>query len=149
MVIDVQNGTPEPATVQPDVALVVDLDGTLTPADTLHEWLVSLVKNHPVSSLQLPVWLSAGKARLKREVAARAPLDVSVLPYNQLVIDHVRAARAEGQRTVLATASDTAVAEAIAEHLNRHSPDDIQIRGNRTTAPSPRGLCSHCSHPMT
>ena len=34
-------------------------------------------------------------------------------------------------------------------HLNRHSPDDIQIRGNRTTAPSPRELCSHCSHPMT
>ena len=33
--------------------------------------------------------------------------------------------------------------------INRHSPDDIQIRGNRTTAPSPRGLCSHCSHPMT
>ena len=33
--------------------------------------------------------------------------------------------------------------------LNRHSPDDIQIRGNRTTAPSPRELCSHCSHPMT
>ena len=31
----------------------------------------------------------------------------------------------------------------------RHSPDDIQIRGNRTTAPSPRELCSHCSHPMT
>ena len=26
--------------------------------------------------------------------------------------------------------------------LNRHSPDDIQIRGNRTTAPSPRELCS-------
>ena len=36
-----------------------------------------------------------------------------------------------------------------AEQSNRHSPDDIQIRGNRTTAPSPRGLCSHCSHPMT
>ena len=33
--------------------------------------------------------------------------------------------------------------------FNRHSPDDIQIRGNRTTAPSPRELCSHCSHPMT
>ena len=33
--------------------------------------------------------------------------------------------------------------------INRHSPDDIQIRGNRTTAPSPRELCSHCSHPMT
>ncbi len=37
----------------------------------------------------------------------------------------------------------------LAAGLSRHSPDDIQIRGNRTTAPSPRELCSHCSHPMT
>ena len=37
----------------------------------------------------------------------------------------------------------------IERHINRHSPDDIQIRGNRTTAPSPRELCSHCNHPMT
>ena len=43
-----------------------------------------------------------------------------------------------------------ALAEGVpAEELNRHSPDDIQIHGNRTTAPSPRELCSHCSHPMT
>ena len=30
---------------------------------------------------------------------------------------------------------------------NRHSPDDLQIRGNRTTAPPPRELYPLCSHP--
>ena len=43
----------------------------------------------------------------------------------------------------------TGLAIVVFRGINRHSPDDIQIRGNRTTAPSPRELCSHCSHPMT
>lgn len=115
MVIEVQEGTPTPA--PPDVALVVDLDGTLTPADTLHEGLVALLKTRPLETLRLPAWLRGGKAHFKREVAARAPLDVSLLPYNELVLDRLRAARAAGRRTVLATASDAATAHAIAAHL--------------------------------
>ena len=115
MVIEVQDGIPAPAVA--DAALVVDLDGTLTPTDTLHEGLVKLLKDRPFDALRLPAWARAGKARLKREVAARAPLVVSLLPYNQLVLERVREARAAGRRTVLATASDAAVAHAIAEHL--------------------------------
>ncbi len=119
MAIEVQEGTPTPASTPepPSVALVVDLDGTLTPADTLHEGLVKLLKAYPFDALRLPAWLGSGKARFKREVAARAPLDVSLLPYDGLVLDRLRAARAAGRRTVLATASDAAVAHAIAEHL--------------------------------
>jgi hypothetical protein len=33
-------------------------------------------------------------------------------------------------------------------HIRRHSPIDIQIRGNRTTGPPPRELHLLCSHPM-
>jgi len=33
-------------------------------------------------------------------------------------------------------------------HLNRHSPDDIQNRGNRTTGPPPRELYPFRSHPI-
>ena len=32
--------------------------------------------------------------------------------------------------------------------FNRHSPDDIQIRGKHTTLPSPRELYFLCGHPM-
>ena len=34
--------------------------------------------------------------------------------------------------------TSTGFAAAVADVLNRHSPDDIQIRGNRTTGPPPR-----------
>ncbi len=132
MVIEVQEGTPVPA--PRDVALVVDLDGTLTLTDTLHEGLFKHLKAHPLDVLRLPAWLGAGKARFKREVAARAPLDLSLLPYNQLVLERLREARAAGRRTVLATASDTAVAHAIAEHLGLFdeviaSADGINLSG--------------------
>ncbi|MFT5180490.1 MAG: 4-hydroxybenzoate polyprenyltransferase/phosphoserine phosphatase [Alphaproteobacteria bacterium] len=117
MVIEVQEGAPEPVPAESDVVLVVDLDGTLILTDTLHEGLVKLLKDRPFDMLRLPAWLSAGKAHFKREVATRAPLDVTLLPYNETVLDHVRAARAAGRRTVLATASDVSVARAIAEYL--------------------------------
>jgi len=136
MVIEVQEGTPLPAS--PDVALVVDLDGTLTPADTLHEGLVELLKAHPFDALRLPAWLSAGKAHFKREIAARAPLDVSLLPYNELVLERVREARAAGRRTVLATASDAAVANAIAEHLGLFDEVVASEDGHNLSGPHKR-----------
>ncbi len=36
----------------------------------------------------------------------------------------------------------------VSTHLNRHSPDDIQIRENRTTVPPPREPHPFGSHPM-
>ena len=53
------------------------------------------------------------------------------------------------RRPVVVGGDEVGVLGAGVSVLSRHSPDDIQIRGNRTTAPSPRELCSHCSHPMT
>ena len=44
--------------------LCVDLDGTLTPVDTLHENFLALVRQAPGSLLSLPRWLAGGKARL-------------------------------------------------------------------------------------
>lgn len=114
MVIDAQDGV---SSVSSGVALVVDLDGTLTPADTLHEGLARLLLNRPLTALHLPGWLRAGKAGFKREVARRAPFDASSIPYDERVLDQLRTARAAGRRTVLATASDEAVAHAVANHL--------------------------------
>ena len=104
MAVEAESGASGPA--PGDVALAVDLDGTLTPTDTLHEGLVALLKAHPFAMLQLPAWLGAGKAHFKREVARRAPLDASLLPYNETVLERVREARSAGRRTVLASASD-------------------------------------------
>ena len=47
------------------VPLVVDLDGTLTPTDTLVESIVLLLKQRPQDLLRLPGWLLNGRAQLK------------------------------------------------------------------------------------
>ena len=97
--------------------LCVDLDGTLIRTDSLHESLVAALRRAPWIALALPFWLLRGRAALKRELAQRAGLDASLLPYDAAVLALVRAERARGRRIVLATAADGAIAEAVAAHL--------------------------------
>lgn len=98
--------------------LYVDLDGTLIATDLLHESLLQLVRTSPLSLLSLPLWLLRGKAAFKDEVAQRTTVDVTTLPYRPEVLEFVRSARANGRRTVLATASDGKLAHAVARHLD-------------------------------
>ena len=97
--------------------LYVDLDGSLISTDLLHEALLKLVRVEPFALLNLPAWLMRGKAAFKREVMSRVRIDVATLPYRAEVLQHLRDARAAGQRIVLATASDGAVAQEVADHL--------------------------------
>lgn len=97
--------------------LYVDLDGTLTRTDLLWESFVRLLFAQPLTALRVPLWLAGGKARLKREIADRVRLKAELLPYNDAVLDYVRAQRAAGRRIVLATASDMRYAQAVATHL--------------------------------
>jgi 4-hydroxybenzoate polyprenyltransferase len=97
--------------------LYVDLDGTLIATDLLHESALQLVRMAPGTLLRLPAWLLNGKAALKRRVAERVRLDAASLPYREPVLDIIRQARQQGRRVVLATASDRALADAVAAHL--------------------------------
>lgn len=95
--------------------LCVDLDGTLVRTDTLVEGMVALA-----GSLRLGTLLGGflgGRAALKARVAAAAPVDPALLPYNETLLDYLRAQRAAGRRIVLATAANEATAHAIAGHL--------------------------------
>ena len=49
-------------------ALAVDLDGTLVLVDTLHEALVSAIRNNWLVILYLPIWLIRGKAYTKHKL---------------------------------------------------------------------------------
>lgn len=104
-----------PATAE-DVPLVVDLDGTLSRTDTLHEGLLALVTRDPKQLLHLPGWLTEGRAGLKARLADLGVVDPASLPLNEAVVETVKTARAEGRRTALVSAADhrqvTAVAEA-------------------------------------
>lgn len=97
--------------------LVVDLDGTLLRSDLLIESTLSFVREHPLAVFKPLYWLTRGKAHLKQEIAARSDIDVAVLPYEPAVLEQVREARAQGRKTVLATASDQALAQRVAGHL--------------------------------
>ncbi len=99
-----------------DVVLVVDLDGTLSRTDTLHEALLSLISSNPLALLRVPGWLSGGRVGFKAELADRCVVDPDSLPLNETVLDLIRMAREDGRRIALVSAADhrqvTAVAEA-------------------------------------
>lgn len=98
------------------VPLCVDLDGTLVRTDCLVETLLAAARD-PATLLRIPGWLARGRAALKAELAARAELDVELLPYNTELLEYLREQRALGRWIVLATAADKRIADAIAGHL--------------------------------
>lgn len=100
-----------------DIALVVDLDGTLSRTDTLHEALLALVATDPAKLVKLPGWVGKGKAAFKANVADIGVIDPAELPLNEAVLESLRIARDAGRKTALVSAADhrqvTAVAEAV------------------------------------
>ncbi len=97
--------------------LCVDLDGTLLKTDTLHELVVRVLKQQPWLLFLLPLWLLRGKHVLKRELAQRCELDVSLLPFNPECVAFLRAAQAAGRKLYLVTGAHESVARRVAAHI--------------------------------
>ena len=93
--------------------IAVDLDGTFTLTDTLHESVLTLVRNKPYFLLLLPFWLFKGIAHLKQKVAEHSELDVTALPYNQPLIDWLKEEKQCGKKIILCTAANEKIAEAV------------------------------------
>jgi 4-hydroxybenzoate polyprenyltransferase/phosphoserine phosphatase len=108
-------------TTSTEKPLFVDLDGTLITSDILWESFLAFLKKHPAEAFNIPLWLSRGKAVLKRELAERVTLDVTTLPYNSEVVEFLKSEKARGRQIILATASDEAFAQKIAEHTQLFS----------------------------
>ncbi|HNY32915.1 MAG TPA: UbiA family prenyltransferase [Fibrobacteria bacterium] len=100
----------------PALPLVVDLDGTLSRVDTLHESLVKCFQTAPLGTMGL-VFGARGKADLKDRLAHLARPDATLLPYRREVLDLVEEHRKAGGVTVLATGAHRAIAEEVAAHL--------------------------------
>ncbi len=99
------------------VPLVVDLDGTLTPTDTLVESVLLLAKRAPLDLLKLPLWLLRGREAMKSEIARRVTIAPEQLPYREDLLDYLRSEKAAGRELVLATAAHRSIAGPVAEHL--------------------------------
>ncbi|WP_447793372.1 UbiA family prenyltransferase [Pseudomonas farris] len=97
--------------------LVVDLDGTLLKSDLLLETGMAFIRSQPLKLHKPLGWLTKGKAQFKERLAHATHIDVTVLPYDTAVIELIEAARKEGRKVVLATASHHTLADRIAEHL--------------------------------
>jgi 4-hydroxybenzoate polyprenyltransferase/phosphoserine phosphatase len=100
-----------------DLPLCVDLDGTLVKVDTMQEAAFGATVADWAVLFRIPVWLVIGKARLKQELARRWQFDPAHLPYNEALLDYLRAERARGRPIVLSTAATQQVADRIAAHL--------------------------------
>jgi len=101
-----------------DQIIAVDLDGTLTLTDTLHESVLTLVRNKPYFLLLLPFWLFKGIAYLKQKVAENSELDVTTLPYNQPLIDWLKEEKQHGRKIVLCTAANEKIAKAVVSNFD-------------------------------
>ena len=97
--------------------LCVDLDGTLIKSDSLFDAVCQFMHRSPARFWQLPLWLAGGRARLKAEVARRAPLNASRLPYNTELVSYLRTEQRDGRQIYLATGADGPLAERVATYL--------------------------------
>lgn len=94
--------------------LVVDLDGTLTPTDTLVESVVQVVKRQPLTLLHFPFWLMRGRAAFKEEIASRTRFSATNLPIREPLLNYIRLEKALGRKIVLATAAHRSIADQVA-----------------------------------
>ena len=101
----------------PDTPLAVDLDGTLIHADLFIESALRFVIAAPFNLLRLAGWMLLGRAAAKARLAREAPCSPADLPYDDRIVAWLREERASGRTIVLATASDRAEAQAVANHL--------------------------------
>ncbi|MBI3347419.1 MAG: UbiA family prenyltransferase, partial [Burkholderiales bacterium] len=115
--------------------LVVDLDGTLTPTDTLVESVFRLLKQSFLNIFLLPFWLLQGRAALKRNIAAKVKLSAAGLPYNPELLAYLRAEKQAGRKIFLATAAHESIAQAVAAHLDLFdgvlaSDEGVNLKGS-------------------
>ena len=106
-----------PQVLRPGVPLCVDLDGTLVKSDTLVDAVLALARQHPTCLLKIPGWIGEGKAAFKRHVTSAVALDIEHLPYNQPLLEWLRAEHREGRAIYLATAADRGLADRVADFL--------------------------------
>jgi 4-hydroxybenzoate polyprenyltransferase/phosphoserine phosphatase len=107
--------TPERAQGGP-VALVVDLDGTLIATDSLWESFWITLARAPRAGLVAALALLRGRAAFKRALAPHAPPPES-WPLRPEVQAEIAAARARGQRVILASAADSGIVLPMVAHL--------------------------------
>lgn len=118
------------------VPLVLDLDGTLLATDILAETLTAFIVRNPANIFSAVGWLLRGRAVLKRKLAEDCPIDLSLLPFRQDVIEYARAEAEAGREVYVATAADQELARTLLAPLDfildvHGSDGELNLKGRR------------------
>lgn len=106
-----------------NIALCIDLDGTLIYSDAFIESILLFLKKYPYLILHIFFWFLKGKVYLKNKIYAKVSIDASSLPYNFELIEYIKEEKNKGRKVYLATASHISVAQSVDTYLNLF--DDI------------------------
>lgn len=115
---------------EPQIPLVVDMDGTLIRTDMTWESLVLLLRRNPLLALVSALWLLRGRAYYKQQLAARVQVDAAALPYHEPFLAWLKEQKRAGRKLILATASDMEMARPVAQHVGLF--DEILASDGRT-----------------
>lgn len=94
-----------------------DLDGTLTPVNTVAVSVLVALRQYPQLIPNIALLAIFKQAKMKQLLAHTVAIDPSGLPYHQPVLDYLHAERARGKHIVLATAADWTVGSRVADYL--------------------------------
>ena len=97
--------------------LFVDLDGTLIRTDLLHEAVLVLFRQSVGRFLRALLRLTYGRTAFKKAISEAVTLEFRHLPFRQEVLELIAEQRSLGRSVVLATATDSAWAQCIADEL--------------------------------
>ncbi|MGG7566965.1 UbiA family prenyltransferase [Rhodovulum sp. DZ06] len=97
--------------------LIVDLDHSLIKSDLLHEALFEGLAHAPGETLRAASRLGDGIAAFKSAMTELCRVPPEDLPYNQEVLDYIKAHRAAGGKAALVSGSDQRMVRKIADYL--------------------------------
>jgi 4-hydroxybenzoate polyprenyltransferase len=109
--------------------LVVDLDGTLSRVDTLHEAFVNACILKPFRVPGVLLALGSGKGAMKSALAKVAEPKVQTLPLREEVVELIREAKERHRFLVLATGAHESIASGMADRLGCFD-EVVATRGN-------------------
>lgn len=101
-------------TGNPQVPLVIDLDGTLIKSDLLIETFLALLAARPADALASLLSLKNGRAAFKANLALYDLVDFGALPFHEDVLAFIRQEHEQGREIHLVTAANERLAEAVA-----------------------------------
>ncbi len=98
--------------------LIVDLDGTLTPSDTLEESIISFIKEDPIKNFFIFfLLLFQGKENVKEKMSQNSLIEFENLNFSKEVVSIIEKKKKEGSIIILCSASHQRQVSKISEKL--------------------------------